>query len=64
MSSEDWTGLRVRTVTLGFELPDAVAPATVERGSQERRPLAVAFEDLSFSVVPRGRPLAPPRAGR
>ena len=52
-----WKGVRVRTVMIRLDLPDAVAPSTVQ-DSPETRPLAVAFEDLSLSTSPRGRLLA------
>jgi hypothetical protein len=50
----DWTGVRVKTVTMLLDMPGATAPADVEPGSRELRPLAVAFKELILSMSPKG----------
>jgi hypothetical protein len=50
----DWTGVRVKTVTMLLDMPGATAPADVEPGSRELRPLAVAFKELILSLSPKG----------
>jgi hypothetical protein len=50
----DWQGLRVRTVAVRLDMPDAVVPATVE-ASPERRALAVALLEFVLSPGARGR---------
>jgi hypothetical protein len=61
LQPSDWTGGRVKTLTIDVQTPDATVPAEVEAGSHERRPLAIAFKDLVLSTTPRGR-LVPPVA--
>jgi hypothetical protein len=37
-----------------LDMPGATAPADVEPGSRELRPLAVAFKELILSMSPKG----------
>jgi hypothetical protein len=58
--SADWSGNQVWTLPITIEFPDAVPPHWVDAPEgrfEERRPLAVAFEILSISVDPDGRPV-------
>ena len=58
----DWTGDRLSTLPISIDLPDGAAPHwldTPEGRYEERRPLAVVFEELSMTVGPRGRTIAP-----
>ena len=62
MRRADWTGDRVWTLPLAIELPDAVGPRWVDAPEgryEERQALAVLFEELSISVVPATRVVAP-----
>jgi hypothetical protein len=54
LEAADWRGLRVRTVSFRLDLPDAIAPATVE-ASPERRVLAAALREFVLSPGARGR---------
>jgi hypothetical protein len=54
LEAADWQGLRVRTVSFRLDLPDAIAPATVE-ASPERRALAAAVHEFVLSSGARGR---------
>jgi hypothetical protein len=58
----DWTGNWVLTLPISIDLPDATAPHWLdgpEGRYEERRQLAIAFEELSISASPRGRTVAP-----
>lgn len=59
LRSSDWTGDWVATQTVSVELPDIVPPHWVDGQYLESRPLAVGFEQLSITAVPRGRSIAP-----
>jgi hypothetical protein len=56
----DWAGgPTLCTLGVSVTMPDAVPPRAVDPQSLESRPIAVSFEDVSFSATPRGRVLAP-----
>jgi hypothetical protein len=56
----DWAGgPKLCTLEVSVTMPDAVPPRSVDPQSSESRPIAVSFEDVSFSAAPRGRVLVP-----
>jgi hypothetical protein len=56
-SSDDWSGSRVRTLRIEFELPDAIAPRDIDKTSADSRKLGVGFSALSITAKPVGRVL-------
>jgi hypothetical protein len=58
LQPDDWSGEWLATQTVSLDLPDAVTPRPDGR---ESRPLAVGFLELSVSLSPRGRTVAPIR---
>jgi hypothetical protein len=56
-SSDDWSGSRVRTLRIEFELPDAIAPRDIDKNSADPRKLGVGFSALSITAKPVGRVL-------
>jgi hypothetical protein len=60
LKSGDWTGgPRLYTLEVSVTLPDAVPLHTIDPRSDDPRPIAVGFQDLSFSATPRGRVITP-----